>query len=170
MPPISFDLHKLGWKAFEDLVACIFREVMGQTFQSFAEGPDGGRDGAFCGNWSPQGGSNMFGSFTIQCKHTSKPSKPLPASTIDDEIPKVVRLAALGLSDNYILVTNHSLPAETVMAAESAFVAAGAKRAAIYGAEWLDAMIADRPSLRRLVPRLYGLGDLTQIVTHQAYR
>lgn len=44
---ISFDLHKLGWKAFEDLVVCIFRDLMGQTFQSFADGADAGRDGAF---------------------------------------------------------------------------------------------------------------------------
>ena len=47
-----FDLHVLGWKAFEDLVGCIFRDILGQTVQIFAEGADGGRDAAFRGIWS----------------------------------------------------------------------------------------------------------------------
>lgn len=170
LPHISFDLHKLGWKAFEDLVACIFRDIMGQTFQTFADGADGGRDGAFHGEWSPQSGEKMSGSFTVQCKHTSKPGKPFPESIITEELPKVTRLVTQGLSDNYILVTNYSIPAKMARKAEKAFIAAGALSAKVYGAKWIDAAIAERPSLRRLVPRLYGLGDLTQIVTHQAYR
>lgn len=169
-PQISFDLHKLGWKAFEDLVVCIFRDVMGQTFQSFADGADGGRDGAFHGDWSPLGGEKMSGSFTVQCKHTSKPGKSLHESIITEELPKIARLVAQGLSDNYILVTNHTIPAKMAKQVERAFITAGARSAKVYGAKWIDATIAERPSLRRLVPRLYGLGDLTQIVTHQAYR
>lgn len=167
---VSFDLHKLGWKAFEDLVACIFRDMMGQTFQPFADGVDGGRDGAFRGQWTPRGGENMSGTFVIQCKHTSKPGKAMPASVVEDELPKVARLAAEGLADNYILVTNHALPAEAAKDAEAVFEKAGAGRAVVYGPEWIAQTIAERPALRRLVPRLYGLGDLTQIVTHQAYR
>lgn len=170
IPHISFDLHKLGWKAFEDLVACIFRDMMGQTFQSFADGADGGRDGAFHGEWAPQSGEKMSGSFTVQCKHTSKPGKPFPESIITEELPKVTRLVTQGLSDNYILVTNYSIPAKMARKAEIAFIAAGALSAKVYGAKWIDAAISERPILRRLVPRLYGLGDLTQIVTHQAYR
>ncbi len=170
MTNISFDLHKLGWKAFEDLVICIFRDVLGQTFQSFADGADGGRDGAFHGEWSPQHGEKMSGSFTVQCKHTSKTGKSFPESIITEELPKVARLVSQGLSDNYILVTNHTIPAKMAKTAEKEFIAAGALSAKIYGAKWIDATIAERPSLRRLVPRLYGLGDLTQIVTHQAYR
>jgi hypothetical protein len=170
MPLVSFDLHKLGWKAFEDLVVCIYRDVMGQTFQSFADGADGGRDGAFHGEWSPLGGEKMSGSFTVQCKHTSKPGKSLPGSIITEELPKVARLASQGYCDNYILVTNYTISAKMAKQAENAFVAAGAQSAKVYGAKWINATIAERPSLRRLVPRLYGLGDLTQIVTHQAYR
>jgi hypothetical protein len=170
MQHISFDLHKLGWKAFEDLVACIFRDTMGQTFQSFAEGTDGGRDGAFYGLWSPLAAENMSGSFTIQCKHTSKPGKSLSISVVNEEHSKVARLAAQGLADNYILVTNYTVSAKIAKKAEAAFIADGTRCAKVYGAEWINMMIAERPNLRRLVPRLYGLGDLTQIITHQAYR
>ena len=46
---------------------------MGQTFQTFADGNDAGQDGAFWGSWTEQGGEVLTGSFTVQCKHTSKP-------------------------------------------------------------------------------------------------
>lgn len=168
---VSFDLHVLGWKAFEDLVGCIFRDILGQTVQVFADGVDGGRDAAFFGSWIPKSASENFtGSFCIQCKHTSKPSKNLAIATVDEELQKVTRLASAGLCDNYFLVTNLTLPAGLAEDGESRIVASGAKVARIFGSEWIVKVIAENPRLRRLVPRLYGLGDLTQIVTHQAYR
>ena len=170
MPPLSFDLHKLGWKAFQDLVGHIFYEVMGQRFQQFADGPDGGRDGAFYGQWTSDIGEALYGSFTIQCKHTSKSNKTLPDSVIDKELPKIERLSQEGLVDNYIFVTNHTLAGEKAKAAENCFIDAGAKNACVYGDEWINDKIVTHAHLRRLVPRLYGLGDMTQIVTHQAYR
>ena len=170
MPPTPFDLHKLGWKAFEDLVACIFREVMGQSFQSFTAGPDGGRDGAFYGTWETQCGDTLSGSFTIQCKHSSKPESNLTDSTIHDELVTIEHLAAEGLADVYIFVTNMRLSGNVENTATRAIQAAGAGTARIYGPRWIDAQISENPRLRRLVPRLYGLGDLTRIMTHQAYR
>jgi energy-coupling factor transporter ATP-binding protein EcfA2 len=167
----SFELHVLGWKSFEDLVGCIFREVLGQTVQVFSDGVDGGRDAAFKGSWiSADTNFLMEGSFCIQCKHTSKPSQKLSMSTISDELEKVERLAKSGLCDNYILVTNYQLPAGIAEKAEAAITSAGAKKALIFGNEWISKLISENPKLRRLVPRLYGLGDLTQIITHQAYR
>ena len=167
----SFDLHVLGWKAFEDLVGCIFREVLGQTVQTFAEGPDGGRDAAFKGTWS---GTNstiaLSGSFCIQCKHTSKPAQNFSMTNVKGELKKVRRLARDGLCDNYILVTNCQLPAGISEKAEKAIISSGAKAALVFGSEWISNVISESPRLRRLVPRLYGLGDLTQIITHQAYR
>jgi len=168
--PVSFDLHKLGWKAFEDLVACIFKDVMGQTFQIFAEGADGGRDGAFQGEWRPSLDEGMVGTFTVQCKHTSTPGLSLPMSVVDDELEKIARLAEAGLCDNYLLLTNHTVSAKKAADAEAAFRRAGAKLARVYGDSWINSTVAASATLRRLVPRIYGLGDLTQIVTHQAYR
>ena len=170
MRQTSFDLHKLGWKAFEDLIDCIFREVMGQSCQSFAVGPDGGRDAAFYGQWRTQCGECLSGSFAIQCKHSSKPEQNLTYSTIQEELVKIGRLAAAGLADNYIFVTNLILSAENEKIARSAFITAGAGKAFIYGSGWVNAQISENPRLRRLVPRLYGLGDLIQIITHQAFR
>lgn len=47
----TYELHTLGWRAFQDLSATVLREVWGQTVQSFADTQDGGRDGAFYGIW-----------------------------------------------------------------------------------------------------------------------
>jgi hypothetical protein len=165
-----FDLHVLGWKAFEDLVGCIFREVFGQTVQIFAEGADGGRDAAFRGIWTRANANvPLSGSFCIQCKHTSKQNQKLSLATVKGELEKVKRLAMNGFCDNYILVTNHQLPAGVSEKAEKAIVLSGAKVALVFGTEWISKVISESPRLRRLVPRLYGLGDLTQIITHQAY-
>src|SRR5207249_4009281 len=50
---VSYALHTLGWKAFQDLCASITSEVWGQTVQSFLPSGDAGRDGAFTGEWQP---------------------------------------------------------------------------------------------------------------------
>ncbi len=169
--PLSFDLHLLGWKAFEDLVGCIFRDILGQTLQVFSDGVDGGRDAAFYGTWTSKNLSESFsGSFCIQCKHTSRPSKSLPITTVNEELHKIKRLSNAGQCDNYFLLTNHALPAGVSEEVEKLIINAGAKQAKVFGNEWLVQAIVENPKLRRLVPRLYGLGDLTQIVTHQAYR
>lgn len=70
----------------------------------------------------------------------------------------------------YLLFTNSSVSAETAAVVEEDIRQAGAKFAKIYGAEWINQSISVNPSLRRMVPRIYGLGDLSQIITHQAYR
>jgi hypothetical protein len=171
MQSIQFDLHKLGWKAFEDLVSCILKETLGQTFQVYSDGVDGGRDGAFYGTWTATNPADvMTGSFTTQCKHTSKQNTKLSMAVINAELPKISRLASKGLSDVYLLFTNCSVSAEIAARAEEKIRNAGAKFAKIYGAESINLSISVRPSLRRMVPRIYGLGDLSQIITHQAYR
>lgn len=171
MQSIQFDLYKLGWKAFEDLVSCILKETLGQTFQVFSDGVDGGRDGAFYGTWSTSSANeSMTGSFTTQCKHTSKQDAKLSMAVISDELPKITQLARKGLADVYLLFTNCSVSAETAAIMEEEIRRAGAKFAKIYGAEWINQSISLKPSLRRMVPRIYGLGDLSQIITHQAYR
>lgn len=122
MQSIQFDLYKLGWKAFEDLISCILKETLGQTFQVFSDGVDGGRDGAFYGSWSEtSSGEIMNGSFTVQCKHTSKQDMKLPKGVICDELPKIERLARKGLADTYLLFTNYSVSAETAAMMEKKY-------------------------------------------------
>jgi hypothetical protein len=170
MSGVSFDLHKLGWKSFEDLVGCICRDVYGQSFQTFEDGSDGGRDGAMFGTWKPNDIIERSGSFAVQCKHSSQQGKMLPTSVIDGEVQKIRRLSNRGLADFYIFFTNYRLTAGAEAIAISRFRDAGAKEVLVHGRKWIEQTITERPTLRRLVPRLYGLGDLSQIVTHQAFR
>ena len=105
----SFALHTLGWKSFQELCLSVLGEVLGQTVQAFAVARDGGRDGAFHGTWDPDKAPGEAGSYTLQCKFTSRPAAHLTIADLDEELPKAERLAAAGKADNYIIVTNHSL-------------------------------------------------------------
>ena len=165
----SFALHTLGWKSFQELCLSVLGEVLGQTVQAFAVARDGGRDGAFHGTWDPDKAPGEAGSYTLQCKFTSRPAAHLTIADLDEELPKAERLAAAGKADNYIIVTNHSLTGPNAEAICARFQALpGLKHCLVLGVEWLSLKIRETPRLRMLVPRVYGLGDLSQILDERA--
>lgn len=167
---VTYELHSLGWKAFQQLCVTIISEVWGQSVQSFFDSHDGGRDGAFNGTWTPTPGEVYQGSFTVQCKFTSKSGKALRMGDLSDELEKARRLAGRGLADNYFLFTNAQLTGTTAEKVQSAFESIpGIRRFATYGAERISEFIRESPRLRMLVPRVYGLGDLSQILDERAY-
>ncbi len=167
---VTYELHSLGWKAFQQLCVSIISEVWGQSVQSFFDSHDGGRDGAFNGTWTPALGEMYQGTFTVQCKFTSKPSKALRTVDLSDELDKAKRLAARGLADNYFLFTNAQLTGTSAEKLQVAFESIpGIRRFATYGAERISEFIRESPRLRMLVPRVYGLGDLSQILDERAY-
>lgn len=167
---VTYELHSLGWKAFQDLCLTITREIWGQTIQGFCETKDGGRDGAFYGTWTNKDSETFFGSFTVQCKHTGAPNKYLSVSNLNDEFNKAKRLAAKGLADNYFLLTNYRISGvsdETIVKKFEAIPKL--KKFRIYNSDWISQVIHESKRLRMLVPRVYGLGDLTQILNTNAY-
>ena len=167
---ITYELHSLGWKAFQDLCVTILTEILGQTVQSFLPNRDGGRDGAFCGSWTPSKGENLVGSFTVQCKFSVKRDSTLTFSHIDDEFEKAKRLAEKGLAHNYILITNHTLTGAFEEDLRTRFLSIdGIKNFLPFGNEWITSKIKESSRLRMLVPRVYGLGDLSQILDERAY-
>lgn len=167
---VTYELHSLGWNAFQDLCATIASEVWGQTFQIFSAACDVGRDGAFRGKWKSKDGEAFSGSFTVQCKFTSKHDGRLRLSDIADEIEKAKKLASCGLATNYFIMTNASLTARSEAKMKRSFERIPRlKRFAGYGGEWISRVIRETPRLRMLVPRVYGLGDLSQILDERAY-
>lgn len=167
---VTYELHSLGWKAFQQLCVTIISEVWGQHVQSFSDSNDGGRDGAFHGAWSPKSGELLNGSFTVQCKFTSQPGKRLAFSDLSDELAKAKRLAARGLANNYFLFTNAGLTGSADENLHAAFKAIpGVTHFSSYGADRIAMFIRESPRLRMLVPRVYGLGDLSQILDERAY-
>jgi hypothetical protein len=164
-----YDLHHLGWNSFQQLCLTISREVLGQTVQSFLDSNDAGRDGAFSGSWTPATGEHLSGKFVIQCKFSSKANYLLTKSDMTDEIPKVRKLVTDGLCDSYVLMTNAGVSAKQEARIKSELIDAGVKHVLIYGSTWIEDQIRDNTRLRMLVPRVYGLGDLSQILDERAY-
>jgi hypothetical protein len=167
---VTYELHSLGWKAFQQLCVTIASEIWGQTVQGFFDSHDGGRDGAFHGTWTTKGGETFTGSFTVQCKFSQKPDRTLALAALTEERDKAKRLAEPGLTDNYFLFTNMQLTGiadETIRAAFEAIP--GICSCRIFGVEQISQFIRESPRLRMLVPRVYGLGDLGQILDARAY-
>ena len=166
----SYELHTLGWKAFQDLCITIVGEVLGQTVESFSPSMDAGRDGAFRGQWQGTGGATLSGSFTVQCKFTSRRDAHVTLSILRDERDKAARLARAGLANNYILMTNCKVSGQREEEIRAAFLEIpGVTECLVFGEEWISNKIRENSRLRMLVPRVYGLGDLSQILDDRAY-
>lgn len=164
-----FHLHTLGWHSFQQLCLSVSREVLGQTVQSFLDTNDGGRDGAFSGIWSQQDGESLSGRFVIQCKFTARAGYALTSSDLEEEFSKVRRLVSKSECDVYILMTNAGVSGETELKLKEKFKETGVKDLRIFGVTWLEDQIRESKHLRMMVPRVYGLGDLSQILDERAY-
>ena len=106
----------------------------------------------------------------VQCKFTSKADKHLKLADLKDELAKAERLATRGLSDCYFLFSNARLTGESEAKIREAFEAIpGIKRFSAFGCERISRIIRESARLRMLVPRIYGLGDLSQIFDERAY-
>jgi Novel STAND NTPase 3 len=164
-----YELHSLGWHSFQQLCLTVTREILGQTVESFLDSNDGGRDGAFVGTWTSRGAETLSGRFVIQCKFTSKRDSNLHLSDLADELEKAKRLIGEGRCDNYVLLTNAGLSGVEAERIEAAYKAVGVKKVLMYGSTWICRQIQESKRLRMLVPRVYGLGDLSQILDERAY-
>jgi hypothetical protein len=148
---VTYELHSLGWKAFQNLCVTIVADVWGQVVQSFFDSRDGGRDGAFQGSWKPTGGESFQGSFTVQCKFTAKADKFLQSSDLKEELAKAHRLASRGLTDNYILFTNAHITGTTEEEIRRQYEAVpGITCFAAYGRDRISQIIRESPRLRML--------------------
>jgi hypothetical protein len=160
-------LHRLGWKAFQDLCVAIVEERTDRAVQTFLPVKDAGRDGAFVGRWDS---ATSRGESTIQCKFTSKADSPLRLSSLKDELPKARRLARKRLANDYIILTNHTMTGSTELKIRKAFEDVGVKRCRVFHRDWIIDRICNSSKLRMMVPRLYGLIDLSEALDERAYR
>lgn len=170
----SFELHTLGWRAFQDLCAGVLRAVWGQSAQAFADSNDAGRDGAFYGVWhNPPDKAGVHdylrGPFVLQCKHTKKADSTLSESDLEDEFGKVVGLVERGLCRSYVLMTNARVTGNSEEKIRERLRKTGVAHPLVLAGGWICATIAAHRELRLFVPRVYGLGDLSQILDERAY-
>jgi hypothetical protein len=165
----AYELHLLGWHSFQQLCLSIAREVLGQTVESFLDSNDGGRDGAFNGSWRPNGKESLSGNFVIQCKFSSKKDANLKLSDLNSEFAKVSKLVANGKCDCYVLLTNLGISGQQSLKIEQKLKTLGVKEVLSFGSTWICEQIHENRNLRTSVPRLYGLGDLSEILDSRAY-
>lgn len=169
--PATFELHTLGWRSFQDLCAAVLREVWGQSVQPFADSNDGGRDGAYHGRWKADtsGIDVPDGPFVFQCKFLAQRDKTLSLSGLTDELAKIKKLVSQGICNSYVLMTNARVTGASEQAIRQAIADQGVAHPLVLASQWLNQTIAQNRRLRMFVPRVYGLGDLSQILDERAY-
>ena len=167
----AYELHTLGWHAFQDLCATVLREIWGQSVQSFADSRDGGRDGAFYGTWHDTTKAMELpeGPFVLQCKFIARRDKTLTLSAVQDELVKVRRLVDRGFCKSYVLLSNARVTGESDANIRKALSGEGVEHPLVLAGNWLNQTIAMNQRLRMYVPRVYGLGDLSKILDERAY-
>lgn len=168
---LTFELHTLGWEAFQNLCGHVAREILGQTATVFSPGNDAGQDGAFQGSWQRKKQESFSGRFVIQCKFSSRRDEYLSLGDLKDEMVKAERLASRGLAQTYLLMTNARVTGEADIRIRQEFrKIKGMDHFELFGAEWITQTILESKHLRAFVPRVYGLGDLSQILDERVYR
>lgn len=167
---IDYTLQTLGWKSFQDLCVAIAQECLKRPVETFLPSRDGGRDGAFVGVWSGNDpGRPQPEKSTIQCKFTSKANASLTLKDISGELTKAKRLVSQGLAESYVLLTNFGVSGLRAAEIAAEFQAVGVKQCEVLGKDWITQQIRESSRLRVMVPRVYGLGDLSEILDERAY-
>ncbi|WP_206118845.1 restriction endonuclease [Chromobacterium fluminis] len=157
---VDFALHTLGWKAFQDLCAQIMEEELKTTVSVYREAQDGGQDAVFLAK-SPDE-LTVVGS--VQCKFSSKPEQRLRPSDITSELDNVEQLVRKNMATIYYFITSMGVDADVARDIREKLSAQGVTEPHVVGKEWLLGKIKGSPRLRALVPRVYGLGDLSTIL------
>lgn len=164
-----YELNRLGWHSFQKLCHTIAGEILGQTVESFPDSNDGGRDGAFTGKWKTVGEEDLRGPFVIQCKHKSQEGRSLTQSDISEELSKIEKLVKSGRCRSYILMTNAGVSGTQREKMCDRIKSKGVEYVRVFDYTWICRQIQEKKRLRMLVPRMYGLGDLSQILDDRAY-
>jgi hypothetical protein len=95
----------------------------------------------------------------------------LSPSDLKSEVAKARKLASRGLARNYLLFTNFGVSGQTDADLKKEFESIpGVEAFLSFGRDWIVQQILASTRLRMLVPRIYGLGDLSQILDDRQYR
>lgn len=161
---MGYPYEDLSDGQFEALVVQIMRRLFGLGVESFAQGPDGGRDARFRGTAErfPSTASAWSGSTIGQAKHTAAVNTHVSdpdfggeadSSIITKEIPRIEALVEAKDLDNYILFTNRRVGAGVGTAIRQRIADATGlplERIFLAGIEFLDDMLREYPEVIRL--------------------
>lgn len=182
---VGYPYEDLDGRQLERIVVQCMKKLFGAGVQSFASGPDGGRDALFTGTAErfPSVAEPWTGTTIAQSKHTlatnahfSDPdfSSDGASSVLSKEIVRIKKLVAANGVDNYILFSNRRLggvtgPKLVARLAEATVIAKD--RIFLAGIEYLDEMIREYPEIVTLAdvdpidgPLLVSSADLAEII------
>jgi hypothetical protein len=158
----------MGWQSFQDL-CCVIAEVeYKRPVGRVSKSKDEGRDGFFYGLVEKPLHENDERQTTLQSKHFSNSNSSLTLSTVQDDLSKVERLVQEGRADGYILISNGKLSEGNRKEIHDELKRLGVKKPYIFGKDWVESKILEHHKVRALVPRVYGLGDLSWITDGRA--
>lgn len=80
------------------------------------------------------------------------------------EEENIIALRAIDQAETYIVMTNMTVAAPDAIAIKRRLRELGVLHAHVFGREFLTRVIRASATLRALVPRVYGLGDLSTIL------
>ncbi|MEU5669039.1 hypothetical protein ABZ749_01450 [Micromonospora sp. NPDC047753] len=86
-----------------------------------------------------------------------------------DEFAKVGGLVGRGVCKTYVLLTNARVTGASEEKIRERLLKEGAREVFILDGQWICDTIAASRELRMFVPRVYGLGDLSQILDERSY-
>lgn len=159
---VDLAIHTLGWKAFQDLCAQVCAETLGTIVSIYREAQDGGQDAIL---QTQKAGSGQKGfEATVQCKFSGNAHLRLRATDVDPELVTVRELVAAGRAKTYYFITSQGVDAPVAAKVRDKLVEAGVSEPHVLGREWLTQQIRSSARLRALVPRVYGLGDLSTVL------
>ncbi|VFA92484.1 Uncharacterised protein [Nocardia farcinica] len=182
---MSYPYEDLDDSQFERLVVQCSRKLFGPGVQSFAAGPDGGRDARFHGTAErfPSTSKPWSGVTVIQAKHTnainvhySDPefSGTSKSSVITEEIARIKNLVQAGEIDNYFLFANRRLGANARSTIANQIAdGTGLDNEFIFlaGTEYLDDQLREFPDVLHLAridpvdgPLLPSSYDLAEVI------
>ena len=182
---MRYPYEDLDDSAFERLVVQCMRKLFGPGVQSFAAGPDGGRDARFQGTAErfPSAASPWSGLTVGQAKHTaainahySDPdfSSTAPTSILSEEIKRLKKLKAADELDFYILFSNRRLGGVTGPRLEQRLateVGLDKQNVQFLGVERLDDLLHEHSDILRLAkidpvdnPLLPSSQDLAEVI------
>ena len=105
---------------------------------------------------------------TIQCKFSGKSDLRLKLSDITSELANVKELVDQGRAHTYYFLTSMGVDAPVAAEIRDKLRELGVQEPHVEGREWITAEIKSSSRLRALVPRVYGLGDLSSIVDERS--
>ncbi len=160
-PVTDLALHTLGWKAFQDLCAQTCEEILKLPVETYREAQDGGQDAAFV---SRSSNGAIQHPATIQSKFSSLSGRKFTRADLTSEIPTIRKLVSEGLAHTYVVMTNMGVDAPIAVDIKRLLRSVGIAKPHVFGKEYFTRVIRANARLRALVPRVYGLGDLSQIL------